>query len=176
MFGQTLKRANRESAFVQSIVSAGITYSITKACSTGNLENCQCDYRYERYSDIELNRKPNSNRPNWYWAGCSDNLAFGIKLAKQFLDSTAQQSSNDLSTEVTRNRPPSLRKLMNLHNTQLGREAIKKLMRLKCRCHGSSGSCQLKTCWRILPKFDEIGLYSFDDVLIVRYATYRQYL
>lgn len=26
-----------------------------------------------------------------------------------------------------------------------------------CRCHGISGSCGLRTCWKSLPKFEEIG-------------------
>ncbi len=30
-------------------------------------------------------------------------------------------------------------------------------MKLACRCHGISGSCTIKTCWRELPTFDQIG-------------------
>merc|ERR550519_1221028 len=52
-----------------------------------------------------------------------------------------------------------MRNLMNLHNNEAGRRAIARLMMMKCRCHGVSGSCEFKTCWKSLPKFSEVGKY-----------------
>lgn len=44
---------------------------------------------------------------DWEWGGCSDNLAFGYKFSREFVD--------------TGERGRSLREKMNLHNNEAGR-------------------------------------------------------
>ena len=38
-----LKTGTREMAFVHAISSAGVAHALTRACSSGELENCGCD-------------------------------------------------------------------------------------------------------------------------------------
>jgi len=36
-------------------------------------------------------------------------------------------------------------------------QVLSSLMKMKCRCHGVSGSCGVRTCWRAIPPFREVG-------------------
>ncbi|XP_053666129.1 protein Wnt-6 [Anopheles marshallii] len=80
----------------------------------------------------------------WKWGGCDDNVNFGVRKSKDFLDARLRKKS-DIKT------------LVRLHNNGAGRLAVKQFMRMECKCHGLSGSCTTKTCWMKLPPFSEVG-------------------
>lgn len=143
LFGYQHDIASKEAAFWTAIRSSGVTYALTQACSVNSLDGqCSCDH----------SKPSNKEAPNgWKWGGCSANIKYGLKLARKFLDA--------------REIEESARSLMNKHNNKAGRKAVKDNMGTECRCHGTSGSCTMRTCWRRLPPFRKIGDYLFDHYL-----------
>ncbi|CRK90849.1 CLUMA_CG004539, isoform A [Clunio marinus] len=142
IFGHVISVGSREAAFTYAIANAGIVYAIAAACSRGNISICGCD-QVHRHKTVYQDQ-------SWKWGGCSVDIEFGIRFARKFLD--VREIEGDARSE------------MNLHNNQAGRKIVRKLLKKDCQCHGISGSCQLKTCWKTLPQFREVG-----DVLLRKY-------
>lgn len=94
----------RETAFIYSILSAGVVHSVTQACTAGNLTTCTCDVSA---------REGEHTVEGWKWGGCSDNVKYGIEFSRQFVD--ASESTRSEKSENIRNR-------MNLHNNEVGRK------------------------------------------------------
>lgn len=86
----------RETAFIYSITSAGVAHSMARACSEGRIHTCSCDYRL---------RQPAGQ--DWKWGGCSDNIKFGYRFSRQFIDSIEQGED--------------LRYMVNKQNNEAGR-------------------------------------------------------
>jgi len=82
------------------MTSAGVTYSITQACSLGKLKRCSCD-KSKKKGKVH-------NLGGWAWGGCSADIRHGLKFSKKFLD----------ARELLENA----RSLMNLHNNRAGRK------------------------------------------------------
>lgn len=136
-------QGTREAAFVHAISSAGVAHAITRRCSSGELDDCGCDRSVRGVT-----------QHGFQWSGCSDNIAYGVSLSKRFVDARDRKL---VKRKKKSGRRVSSRALMNLHNNEAGRRLIEVNMRVECKCHGVSGSCELKTCWKAMPTFREIG-------------------
>ncbi|XP_060517202.1 protein Wnt-6 [Cylas formicarius] len=138
---KVMLRDTRETGFVNAIIAAGITFQVTRACTKGVI-GCACDKRKNKRKNKR--KKFLTPEQDWEWDGCVENIEFGIKKSKDFLD-TRYKKRSDMKT------------LVKLHNYVAGRHAIKENMRKECKCHGLSGSCSMKSCIRKMPSFREIG-------------------
>lgn len=126
-----LKRGTREQAFVYAIASASLTHSIARACSIGITTKCSCG--------ALPNEAPQGD---FKWGGCGDDLDFGMEFSKAFIADKEDKKKKNM---------------MNRHNSAAGRKIIENSLTTACKCHGVSGSCSIKTCWRALPDFAKIG-------------------
>ncbi|KDR22144.1 Protein Wnt-11 [Zootermopsis nevadensis] len=134
-FTPDITTGTREQAYVYALSSAAVTYTIARACSSGALFHCSC-------------ASPPRDPPNgnFKWGGCGDNVRWGSQFGKQFTDCAEKRGA----------RTQPRYSLLTEHLTT-GRQAVGSSLVTQCKCHGVSGSCNIKTCWRALPTLAEIG-------------------
>lgn len=100
-------------------------FEITKACSRGDLKGCNCNQKVQHLNQ-EVQKGNNQNIGDYEWGGCSDNVIFGHKLSKHFVDSKEHFSSPSRAIRVSNNEMENTYinkeyRLMNLHNNEVGR-------------------------------------------------------
>uniref|UniRef100_A0A8C6Z3Y9 Protein Wnt n=1 Tax=Nothoprocta perdicaria TaxID=30464 RepID=A0A8C6Z3Y9_NOTPE len=143
-FGHQLSSGTKESAFIHAVTAAGLVHSVTRACSAGNVTECSCDASLQ---------SGGSASEGWHWGGCSDDIHYGMSFSRKFLDVPLKNVTGKSGSRLA---------VMNLHNNEAGRQAVAKLMSMDCRCHGVSGSCAVKTCWKTMSSFEKIGRFLKD--------------
>nr|ADF31343.1 WNT10 [Perionyx excavatus] len=126
-----LSKGYRESSFTHAILAAGMVAQISRACAYGNLRSCGCRAEVDQDSGL------------WKWTNCETNLEFADRFTRRFLDK--RKLAKDLTFQS------------HFHNSRVGRKVVKSNSRLHCKCHGMSGSCQMKTCWKVAPSLRKVG-------------------
>ncbi|CAB3398321.1 unnamed protein product [Caenorhabditis bovis] len=145
-----LKIASRESAYVYAISAAGVSHALARACAKGLIEECTC-------GDVPIAGVARSQ--DFVWAGCSDNVKFANTFGRRFVDIYDKQHASEPRSQ------------MNLHNNRVGRRMLASTMRRECKCHGVSGSCVTKTCWKVVEKFDDFAMKLYQKYQLAKHVT-----
>lgn len=96
---------SRETAFTYAVSAAGVVNAMSRACREGELSSCGCS-RAARPKDLPR---------DWLWGGCGDNIDYGYRFAKEFVDARERERIYQKGSYE------SARILMNLHNNEAGR-------------------------------------------------------
>lgn len=86
-------------------MSAGVTHEISRRCRLGLLKSCGCSEA----------AKPANLKSDYSWGGCGDNLEYGYRFARDFID--VREKEESVKRSETQGRA-----LMNRWNNEVGRK------------------------------------------------------
>lgn len=90
-----------------AISSAGVVYTLARACSRGELDSCSCDPKKTTGSSRDATG-------SFDWGGCSDHVEHAMRFSQGFVDAKERKVRD-------------ARALMNLHNNRAGRKVRRHL-------------------------------------------------
>ncbi|KAM7539688.1 hypothetical protein Aperf_G00000024698 [Anoplocephala perfoliata] len=160
----TLRKSTRETAFVTAAWAAGAVQAVTRACNRGRISTCDCDIARRGGSKAADSEGP------FTWGGCSDPIRFGMRLVRLFQEPRLPSSRGKIKSRRRQRRHflrggrnstsrdvDEGRILMDIHNQKVGRRFVWQSREKKCKCHGISGACSLRTCWQRVGPFRSVG-------------------
>ncbi|XP_069698068.1 protein Wnt-4 isoform X2 [Periplaneta americana] len=124
-------KVHRETALMYAMYSASLTHIVARACADGSLKRCWCAEQ----------EKPEDTRRMWRWGICGENYNNGRRFTRRLFRRRNVRSDKLLYALVR-------------HDTNVGIQAVGQMKSI-CKCHGVSGSCTTKTCWKRLRPFKE---------------------
>ncbi|XP_064615077.1 protein Wnt-11b-2-like [Liolophura sinensis] len=149
-----LTTGTREQAYVYAVSSASLVHAVARACSIGVTTKCSCG------------ALPNSPPDgDFKWGGCGDDVQFGLLFSDIFTEAPMTKKGK---------RKTGKKAAINRHNNNAGRRVVANSLTTACKCHGVSGSCSIKTCWRALPDFDKIGATLKKQYAVAVEVAYRR--
>ncbi|KAG8509269.1 Protein Wnt-9a, partial [Galemys pyrenaicus] len=174
-----LRRGFKETAFLYAISSAGLTHALAKACSAGRMERCTCDeapdlenreawqwggcgdnLKYSsKFVKEFLGRRPGRDlraRVDFH------NNLVGVKASGgrgQGLCQPAAGASGAARPAGGAGRGGAADAACRARSQAFHEDpaVVKAGVETTCKCHGVSGSCTVRTCWRQLAPFHEAG-------------------
>ena len=82
----------------------GVSYEIGRRCRLGHLKSCGCSEA----------AKPANIKEDWAWGGCGDNVDYGYRFSRDFIDVREKE-------EGFKRSESNGRSLMNRWNNEVGR-------------------------------------------------------
>ena len=160
------RKRTPETAFVNAMSSAGVIHKVTQECDQGVLHDCNCRREEEAEEEGEGRRHmgggvDKEDPEKWfYWSYCNSHIRYAMQTTRTFLDPSREE------TYVTRTRR-SLKKLIVLQNNKAARKILFQLSKShkKCACHGPTGQCISRTCYRWLPNLPVVGRKLYEKFL-----------
>ncbi|XP_046853407.1 protein Wnt-4-like isoform X1 [Xenia sp. Carnegie-2017] len=143
-FSKDLRAGTREAAFLHALSSAALVFAITQGCTTDGV--CDCGREPGLSLLQSYRRKHGSDRYTYAWRGCHDNIAIATRFSKDFLDRR--------EVKKTKSVP---RKVLNLHNNDLGRKVVARSLSVKCRCPGLQECNEQKCVYHLTDPFSSIA-------------------
>ncbi|KYN37112.1 Protein Wnt-11b-2, partial [Trachymyrmex septentrionalis] len=162
----------REQAFVYAMSAAAAVWRLARGCALGSLAACSCATPPRReppspsalispssFTTMSVSFDTLSVRNSFKWGGCGDDVRSASRMAKRFLQGATPPGTGGTAKFMH---------AVNMHNNRAGRRAVEQSLTLECKCHGVSGSCSVRTCWRGL---GASGPSAAGSRLLRRYAT-----